>query len=616
MCGIFGYVGPKDPVPIIMGGLKSLEYRGYDSAGIAVVENDSLKVRRSSGKLKNLEELLVKEPLTGKFGIGHTRWATHGRPTEENAHPHRDCKGRIVVVHNGIIENYVSLKKKLMAEGHKFTTETDTEVIAHLVEKYFKGNLEDAVFETLKELKGLYAFSVLCADDPEKLVAVREGAPLVVGSIGDEGFVASDIPAMLPYTRSILFLDEHEVAVVERKGVRLLDDTGKSREPKFQQIAWDPIQAEKSGYKHFMLKEIFEKPSALGNTVLGRLSQDTNSVNLSDANFTEAEWKSFKHVRILACGTSWHAALVGKHMIESLARLPVEVDWASEFRYRNPVMLKDSLFIVITQSGETADTVAAQRLARESGAKVLTITNVVGSMTTRLADAVLYTRAGPEIGVASTKAFTTQLVVLYLVALHLGKIHGTIPEPKIRSMLEELKQLPIKMEEILANAKVIEDIAKVLFRAEDFLFLARGVHCPIALEGALKLKELSYIHAEGYPAGEMKHGPNALIDENLPVVFIAAYDETDPDSKIRYEKVLNNVKEVKSREGIIVSIGLAGDEELRESSDHYIPIMSTNEYLLPILETIPLQLLAYYIAVRRGCDIDQPRNLAKSVTVE
>ena len=616
MCGIFGYVGPKDPVPIIMAGLKSLEYRGYDSAGIAVVENDALTVRRSSGKLKNLEDLLEREPLTGKFGIGHTRWATHGRPTEENAHPHRDCKGRIVVVHNGIIENYVALKRSLTAEGHKFTTETDTEVIAHLIEKYFSGNLEEAVLQTLKELKGLYAFAVLCADDPEKMVAVREGAPLVVGSVEDAGFVASDIPAMLPYTRSILFLDEHEVAVVTRGGVRLFDAQGSPKEAKFQQIAWDPVQAEKSGYKHFMLKEIFEQPTALTNTVLGRLSQDTNSVNLADAGFTDVQWKSFKHIRILACGTSWHSALVGKHMIESLARVPVEVDYASEYRYRNPVILPDSLFIMITQSGETADTIAAQRLVREHGAKVLTLTNVVGSMTTRIADAVLYTRAGPEIGVASTKAFTTQLVCLYLVALHLGKLHGTVPEPEMRRMLEDLKTLPHKMEQILASTGNLEKIAKALFRAENFLFLARGVHHPIALEGALKLKELSYIHAEGYPAGEMKHGPNALIDESLPVVFIAAYDENSEDSRVRYEKVLNNVKEVRSREGIIVSIGLAGDDELMESSDHYIPIMSTNEFLLPILESIPLQLLAYYIAVRRGCDIDQPRNLAKSVTVE
>jgi len=616
MCGIFGYVGPKNPVPIIMGGLKSLEYRGYDSAGIAVVQDHKLRVVRASGKLKNLEDQLEKEPLTGQFGIGHTRWATHGRPTEENAHPHRDCKGRIVVAHNGIIENYLGLKRSLIAEGHRFTTETDTEVIAHLIEKNFKGNLEDAVVETLKHLKGLYAFAVLCADDPEKLVAVREGAPLIVGSIGDEGFVASDIPAMLPYTRSILFLDEHEVAVVSRSGIKLLDTAGNARKPQFQEIAWGPAQAEKGGYRHFMLKEINEQPTAVGNTVLGRLSQDTDSVRLDEVAFTDEQWKSFKQIRILACGTSWHSALVGKHMIESLARVPVEVDYASEFRYRNPVFLPDSLFIFITQSGETADTISAQRLVRESGSKILTITNVVGSMTTRIADGILYTRAGPEIGVASTKAFTTQLVCLYLVALHLGKIHGTVSDTDMRRMLEELKALPHKMEEMLESAKNVEKIARFLFRADDFLFLARGVHFPIALEGALKLKELSYIHAEGYPAGEMKHGPNALIDENLPVVFIATYDEAMPDSRTRYEKVLNNVKEVKSRDGILVSLGLSDDAELQENSDQYIPIPRTNEFLFPILEIIPLQLLAYHIADRRGCDVDQPRNLAKSVTVE
>ena len=599
-----------------MGGLKSLEYRGYDSAGIAVVENGKLRVVRSSGKLKNLEDLIAREPISGKFGIGHTRWATHGRPTEENAHPHRDCKGRIVVAHNGIIENYMALKRSLIAEGHRFTTETDTEVIAHLIEKNFKGNLEDAVIATLKDLKGLYAFVVLCADDPEKLVAVREGAPLIVGTSADEGFVASDIPAMLPHTRSILFLDEHEVAVVTRSGVKLLDVSGKAREPQFQQIAWDAVQAEKGGYKHFMLKEIIEQPTAVSNTVLGRLSQDTDRVRLDEIAFTDEQWKSFKQIRILACGTSWHAALVGKTMIESLARVPVEVDYASEFRYRNPVILPDSLFIFITQSGETADTISAQRLVREAGSKILTITNVVGSMTTRIADGVLYTRAGPEIGVASTKAFTTQLVCLYLLSLHLGKLHGTIADAEIRRMLEDLKALPHKMEEVLESAKNVEKIARFLFRADDFLFLARGVHYPIALEGALKLKELSYIHAEGYPAGEMKHGPNALIDEDLPVVFIATYDEASRDSRIRYEKVLNNVKEVKSRDGIIVALGMKDDLELQENSDQYFAIPATNEFLLPILESIPLQLLAYHIADRRGCDVDQPRNLAKSVTVE
>ena len=616
MCGIFGYVGPRNPVPIIMGGLKSLEYRGYDSAGIAVVEKGKLKVIRSSGKLKNLEDALDKEPVSGQFGIGHTRWATHGRPTEENAHPHRDCKGRIVVVHNGIIENYMALKQSLIAEGHRFTTETDTEVIAHLLEKNFKGNLEEAVITTIKNLKGLYAFAALSVDDPEKLVAVREGAPLIVGSADDQGFVASDIPAMLPYTRSILFLDEHEVAVVSRSGIKLLDAQGNVRKPQFQEIAWDPVQAEKGGYRHFMLKEINEQPTAAGNTILGRLSQDTDSVRLDEVGFSDELWKSFKYIRILACGTSWHAALAGKYMLEPLARLPVEVDYASEFRYRNPVILPDTLFIFITQSGETADTISAQRLVRELGAKILTITNVVGSMTTRIADGVLYTRAGPEIGVASTKAFTTQLVCLYLLALHLGKLRGTIADAEIRRMLEDVKALPHKMEEVLSCAKSVEKIARLLFRFDDFLFLARGVHFPIALEGALKLKELSYIHAEGYPAGEMKHGPNALIDEDLPVVFIATYDAAYPDSRTRYEKVLNNVKEVKSRDGILVSLGLEGDTDLRENSDQYIVIPQTNEFLLPILETIPLQLLAYHIADRRGCDVDQPRNLAKSVTVE
>src|SRR5689334_11128670 len=498
MCGIFGYVGPKDPVPIIMGGLRSLEYRGYDSAGIAIVEADQLQVRRASGKLKNLEDLLTKQPVTGQFGLGHTRWATHGRPTEENAHPHRDCKGRIVVAHNGIIENYLPLKRKLIEEGHKFTTETDTEVIAHLLEKNFAGNLEEAVVKTLAQLKGLFAFICMSADDPQKIVAVREGNPLIVGAVDGEGFVASDVPAMLPYTRSILFLDDHEVAVVARDGIRLLDTAGNKREPQFQHITWDPIMAEKGGYKHFMLKEIYEQPVAIENTVLGRFSLDTNTVHLEDIAFSSDVWKSFKFIRILACGTSWHAALAGKYMIESLARLPAEVDYASEYRYRNPVILPDTLFIFITQSGETLDTIAAQKQVRDSG-KTLTITNVVGSMTTRVADAVLYTRAGPEIGVASTKAFTTQLACLYLIALHLSKLHGTLSDAEMRKALTDLTELPHKMEAFLENAKPIEDIAKALFRFRDFLFLARGIHFPIALEGALKLKELSYIHAEGYP---------------------------------------------------------------------------------------------------------------------
>lgn len=616
MCGIFGYVGPRDPVPIIMGGLKSLEYRGYDSAGIAIIQDKKLQIRRCSGKLRNLEDLIARQPVTGDFGLGHTRWATHGRPTEENAHPHRDCKGRIVVAHNGIIENYLSLKRKLLEEGHRFTTETDTEVIAHLIEKHFEGNLEQAVLKTLAQLKGLFAFTVVSADDPQKIVAVREGAPIIVGSVDGEGFVASDVPALLPYTRSILFLDEHEVAVVARDGIRLFDAGGKTKPPEFQHITWDPIMAEKGGYKHFMLKEIYEQPTAIGNTILGRFSLDTNRVHLEDIAFTDDQWKGFKRICILACGTSWHAALAGRYMIESMARIPVDVDYASEYRYRNPIIQPDTLFIAITQSGETADTVAAQRQVRESGSKILTLTNVVGSMSTRVADAILYTRAGPEIGVASTKAFTTQLACLYLIALHLAKLHETMADGDVRRALTGLTELPHKMERILENAKHIEEMTKSLFRSQDFLFLARGIHFPIALEGALKLKELSYIHAEGYPAGEMKHGPNALIDENLPVVFLAAYDPDSADSHQRYEKVLNNIKEVKSRDGVIVSVGNEGETDLIESSEHFIPLPSTNEFLLPILEVIPLQLLAYHCAVRRGCDIDQPRNLAKSVTVE
>src|SRR6059036_1943241 len=615
MCGIFGYIGPRDPVPVIMGGLRSLEYRGYDSAGIAIIEGQQLRIRRCSGKLKNLEELLQEQPVTGQFGLGHTRWATHGRPTEENAHPHRDCKGRIVVAHNGIIENYLALKRKLIEEGHKFNTETDTEVIAHLLEKHFHGNLEDAVVKTVAQLKGLYAFTCVCVDDPQKIVAVREGNPLIVGAVDGEGFVASDVPAMLPYTRSILFLDDHEVAVVARDGIRLLDTAGQSRKPNFQHIAWDPIMAEKGGYKHFMLKEIYEQPDAIGNTILGRFSLDTNKVHLEDAAFSDDVWKSFKHIRILACGTSWHAALAGKYMIESLARLPVEVDYASEYRYRNPVVLPDTLFIFITQSGETLDTIAAQRQVRAAG-KTLTITNVVGSMTTRVADAVLYTRAGPEIGVASTKAFTTQLACLYLIALHLAKLHKTLSDSEMRKALTDLTELPHKMERILENSKRIEEISKGLFRQHDFLFLARGIHFPIALEGALKLKELSYIHAEGYPAGEMKHGPNALIDERLPVMFINTREAGNRSSELRYEKTHSNIVEVKAREGIVISVLTEGDTMSSVVSDHVISVPPSSDLLSPLLSIVPLQLLAYHIAVRRGCDVDQPRNLAKSVTVE
>ncbi len=616
MCGIFGYIGNRDAVPLVVQGLKSLEYRGYDSAGVAVVKNGEIDLRRCSGKLSNLENLLVEQPLEGNYGLGHTRWATHGRPTEENAHPHIDCKGRIVVVHNGIIENYLTLKRALMAEGHEFTTETDTEVIAHLIEKYFDGNLESAVLASLKELKGLFAFSAISADDPQKIVTGRDGPPSVVGRVEGEGFVASDVPALLPHTRDVLFLDDGEIAIVEPGRIRLMDFSGKEKEPDFTRITWDPVQAEKGGYKHFMLKEIYEQPTAVNETLVGRLALDSNQVRLDDVGFSEHDWKSFKNICLIGCGTSWHSGLAGKYMIESLARIPVQVDYGSEFRYRNPVSQPDTLCVVITQSGETADALAAQRKAREMGMKILSITNVVGSMTTRHADGVLLTRAGPEIGVASTKAFATQLTALYMLALQLGKSHGTMTEDRIGAALAELTALPHKLEKVLELDSRIKKVAKSLFRSNDFLFLGRGVHFPIALEGALKLKEISYIHAEGYPAGEMKHGPNALIDGNLPVVFVVTQDKELPESQQIYEKVLNNIREVKSRDGIILSVGIEGDQEVAEASDHFLPVPASSDLLLPILEIIPLQLLAYRIALLRGCDVDQPRNLAKSVTVE
>jgi glucosamine--fructose-6-phosphate aminotransferase (isomerizing) len=616
MCGIFGYIGHRDAVPIVLGGLRTLEYRGYDSAGIAVVDDGQIGLRRSSGKLANLESLLAADPLKGTYGLGHTRWATHGRPTEENAHPHSDCTGRIVVVHNGIIENYLELKRRLIAEGHRFTTETDTEVVAHLIEKYFDGNLEDAMLLAVRELRGLFAISAISADDPQKIVTGRDGPPTVVGRIDGEGFVASDIPALLPYTRDILFLDDREVAVVERERIRLMDFSGAEKSPRFERILWDPVQAEKGGYKHFMLKEIHEQPSAVNETLVGRLALTANEVRLDDVGFSEEEWKGFRNLQLLACGTSWHAALAGKYMIEALARVPVQVDYASEFRYRTPIVPPDTLVVVITQSGETADTVAAERLAREMGSKVMAVTNVVGSMATRLADGVLYTRAGPEIGVASTKAFATQLTALNVLAVKLGQTHGHLTGDQISEALSELVHLPPRIERVLECEPQVEAIAGSLFHSSDFLFLGRGVHFPIALEGALKLKEVSYIHAEGYPAGEMKHGPNALIDGNLPVVFVATQDRKRESSRQIYEKVLNNMREVRSRDGIIVSVAVEGDTEIADESDHCVFIPPADEFLLPILETVPLQLLAYHIAVRRGCDVDQPRNLAKSVTVE
>jgi glutamine---fructose-6-phosphate transaminase (isomerizing) len=619
MCGIVGYVGPKRVVPLILDGLRRLEYRGYDSAGIAVVgENGKLDVRRSPGKLRNLEESIRLTPLDGVYGIGHTRWATHGRPTEENAHPHRDCKGEIVVVHNGIIENYIELKKQLIAEGHKFVTETDTEIIAHLLEKFSANDtpLEQAVLRAVKAMTGAYALVTLSTKDPNKIVAARLGPPIVLGLGEKEFFVASDIPAILAHTRSVFFLGDGEVAVVTPQGVQISDFESRPIQRKPQHITWDPIMAEKGGFKHFMQKEIFEQPRAVRDTLLGRISQESGQVFLDEMDIREEEFKNFRDIKIVACGTSWHAGLAGKFMIERLAHIPVEVDYGSEFRYRDPIVEKDSLIIAISQSGETADTLAAEREARGKGAKVVSICNVVGSMLTRESSGTIYTHAGPEIGVASTKAFTCQLTALLLTALYLGQVRGKLGAAQSKLLMQELTKVPHKIGAILQRDAAIEELSRQFYKHSDFLYLGRGIHYPVALEGALKLKEISYIHAEGYPAGEMKHGPNALIDENLPVVVIATRDENDRESMTRYEKTISNLQEVKARDGIVIAVVSEGDHLARGVADHVIEIPAAPELISPILEVIPLQMLAYHIAVRRGCDVDQPRNLAKSVTVE
>jgi glutamine---fructose-6-phosphate transaminase (isomerizing) len=617
MCGIVGYIGDRKAVPIILEGLKRLEYRGYDSAGLAVYcDNHQLAIRRASGKLRNLEEAIRNEPLDGTFGIGHTRWATHGRPTEENAHPHRDCHGNIVVVHNGIVENYLALKQQLQSEGHQFKTETDTEVIAHLVEKHFQGNLEQAVRAAVKELAGVFALAVIARTDPNKIVAARSGPPVVIGLGDNEYFVASDVPAILNYTRDMFFLADGDLALLTPDGVRLTDFQGRPVNRQVSHILWDPIMAEKGGYKHFMLKEIYEQPRAVRDTTLGRVGQESARVYLEEMEITPAEFREFQQVKIIACGTSWHAALAGKFMIEKLARVPVEVDYGSEFRYRDPLVDAGTLTVVISQSGETADTLAAQREAKQKGSKTLAICNVLGSMVTREAAGAIYTHAGPEIGVASTKAFTSQLTALFILAMYLGEERGTLDASASRCLMQELMRIPGKLETVLAHGPTCDELAHKLFRANDFLFLGRGIHFPIALEGALKLKEISYIHAEGYPAGEMKHGPNALIDENLPVVVLATRDPASQESRVLYEKTLSNIQEVKAREGTVVALATEGDQEVRKSADYVLEIPPAHELLSPILEIVPLQLLAYHIAVRRGCDVDQPRNLAKSVTVE
>ena len=608
MCGIIGYIGNKNAIPVVMDGLKRLEYRGYDSAGIAYFTDKKIEIKRCKGKIHDLENIVNKCNISSNLAIGHTRWATHGRPSDENAHPHRS--DGIVIVHNGIIENYVELKHRLQEDGFIFASETDTEVLCHLINKYSKNNpLEEAVRAVLKEVKGAYAFAVINEKEPDKVVAVRKESPLVIGLGEGEYFLASDVPAFLSHSKEVIFLENNEMAVMHRDGVIITDFEGTLLNKNVVTISWSPSMAEKGGYRHFMLKEIYEQPRAIADTIRGRVLPENGEVALEEFGLDAEDIKAIDKVFIVACGTSYHAGIVGKYMIEELSRIPVEVDIASEFRYRNPIITGNTIFVAITQSGETADTLAAIKEAKALGAKVLTICNVIGSTASRESDFVFYTHSGPEIGVASTKAFTTQIVALYLLAIALGKVRGILSDEASSVLIEELLHLPAGVEHALEFDGEISAIAKELFKAKDFLYLGRGIHYPIALEGALKLKEISYIHAEGYPAGEMKHGPIALIDEEVPVVVLA------PSGKL-YEKVLSNMEEVKSRGGTIIAVTSKDDEAAKKLSRYSISINGSNNYLNTVLLTIPLQLLAYHVAVLRGCDVDQPRNLAKSVTVE
>jgi glucosamine--fructose-6-phosphate aminotransferase (isomerizing) len=629
MSGIIGYVGKKRVVPLLLEGLQRLQYRGYDSAGLAVILGDHLEIRRATGKLRNLEEVIRLNPLDGTYGIGHTRWATHGAPTEENAHPHRDCHSSVVVVHNGIIENYLDLKKVLQSEGHKFSTETDTEVIAHLVEKHQNGSaanpaagsakkrsLEEAVRAAVRELTGVFALAIISTQDLNKIVAARRGPPAVIGLGKDEYFVASDVPAILYHTHDLVFLADGDLAVLSPEGVRLTDFDGHLVTRRVQHITWDPVLAEKGGFRHFMVKEIYEQPRAVRDTTLGRFSPETGQVWLDEMEISPEDFRSFRDIKIVAAGTSRHAGLAGKIMIERLARVPVEVDYASEFRYRDPLVDSKTLTILLTQSGETADTLAGQREAQGKGSKTLAICNVLGSIVPREANGVIYTHAGPEIAVGSTKTFTAELAALYLFAIALGEMRGTFPEADARPLLADLAVLPRQLETVLLKEDECEELASHFYRSPAFHFLGRGVHFPVALEGALKMKKVSYIHAEGYPAGEMKHGPNALIADGLPVVVIATCDWKSADSKVRYERTISNIKEARARRATIIALVTEGDREVSEMADHVFTLPHTNELLSPILEVVPLQLLAYHVGVLRGCDVDQPRNLAKSVTVE
>ena len=612
MCGIVGYMGPQDGVPVVMDGLQKLEYRGYDSAGVAVFQHGRIAISRSVGKLRELEKKLLISTLCGSPAIGHTRWATHGRPTEPNAHPH--VYEGVVVVHNGIVENYIALREELAASGHQFSSETDTEIISHLIARELAGGLGfcEAVQAALKQIRGAFALGIMYEQEPEMLIAARKGSPLVVayGSQKGEYYIASDIPALLAYSREVIFLDDDEMAVCTPAGMSIINlADGREQQKEAHRVTWDPIMAEKGGYKHFMLKEIFEQPQAVSNTLLGRISEDRKKVDLRECGFNVTDWQAIKKIMILACGTSWHAGLVGKFWFEKLAKIPTEIDIASEFRYRDPLVDDETLLVVISQSGETADTLAALQEGKRKGAKILSICNVMGSSISRQSDGVIYTHAGPEIGVASTKAFTTQLVCLMLLALDMAVARKTMSDGAIAQMVEDLLKLPVLLEKSLTLAPQLEKIAKIYHHVTDYLYLARGMNYPIALEGALKLKEISYIHAEGYPAGEMKHGPIALIDENMPVVILAPHDHY-------YEKVVSNLQEVVARDGQVIVFTASDDERIAEYSAEVVRIEEPAEILNPLVYVIPLQLLAYYTAVFKGTDVDQPRNLAKSVTVE
>jgi glucosamine--fructose-6-phosphate aminotransferase (isomerizing) len=608
MCGIVGYIGNKKVVPILISGLKRLEYRGYDSAGIAVVENDHIEIIKEAGKITNLEDRVYKANYTSTLGIGHTRWATHGAPNKANAHPHTDGTGNIALIHNGIIENYVVLRKMLEEKGHKFKSDTDTEVIAHLIEEFYHGDFEAAFREAITELDGAYGIAVITRYEPDKIFVARQGSPLVVGLGENEYFLASDVAAIISYTRNVFYLNDKEMAVLSREGIITKSSTNELIEKEIEQITFDLERIEKSGYPHYMLKEIFEQPNTIRDGFRGRVIQSEGKVRLGGLAEVEDRLVEAKKIIIVACGTSWHSALIGEYLLEEYCRIPVEVEYASEFRYRNPIINKEDIVMVISQSGETADTLAALREAKYRGALTLGIVNSVGSSIARETDAGIYIHAGPEIGVASTKAFTSQITVFILIMLLIAR-KKNMSILTAQQIIEELTAIPEKVQSILAQSHIIEDIAKKYKDNRNFIYLGRGINFPVALEGALKLKEISYIHAEGYPAAEMKHGPIALIDKNMPVVFIASKD-------ITYDKLISNIEEVKARRGIIISIASHGDKAIKRLTNHVIYIPETHQALVPLLSVIPLQLLAYYIAVKRGCDVDQPRNLAKSVTVE